>query len=271
MNKEQKIEKLQTFRDRLTGKVSDAYKTKGNSYGKERFNSWRNQFEKFLKDELPGEEDNLKQKLNKNLWKSYKISNSSYNFWQEDSEKMISYIDSLILDIKNDEYESPKESDKSINSNNGKKTMLDKNSIFIVHGHNVAAKEQVARFVEKLGFDAIILHEQVSGGKTIIEKIKSNTNVGFAIVLYTPDDFKDVKTKSGKNLKPRARQNVVFEHGYLIAKIGRENVTAVVFDDVELPTDIRGIVYIKAEGHWKNELAKEMKNAGYNIDYSKIS
>ena len=66
---------------------------------------------------------------------------------------------------------------------------LDKSKVFIVHGHDDAAKEAAARFVENLGFKAIILHEQASSGKTIIEKIEANTNVGFAIVLYTPCDL----------------------------------------------------------------------------------
>ena len=68
------------------------------------------------------------------------------------------------------------------------KIPMDKSKVFIVHGHDEAAKEAAARFVEKIGLEAIILHEQASSGKTIIEKIEANSNVGFAIVLYTPCD-----------------------------------------------------------------------------------
>ena len=68
------------------------------------------------------------------------------------------------------------------------KAPMDKSKVFIVHGHDDAAKSEAARFVEKLGFKAIILHEQASLGDTIIEKIEKNSNVGFAIVLYTPCD-----------------------------------------------------------------------------------
>lgn len=146
--------------------------------------------------------------------------------------------------------------------------MIDKTKVFIVHGHDDLAKTKVARFIEKIGFEAIILHEQASKGKTIIEKIEDNTNVGFAIILYTPCD---VGGKEG-NLKARARQNVVFEHGFLMAKIGRNNVCALVKDSVETPNDISGVVYIAmdSEGAWEFKIAKEMKESGYDIDSNKI-
>lgn len=151
------------------------------------------------------------------------------------------------------------------------KAPMDKSKVFIVHGHDNAAKEAVARFVEKIGLEAIILHEQASSGNTIIEKIEEYTNVGFGIVLYTPCDEGVSKEEPGQQ-KPRARQNVVFEHGYLMAKIGRKNVCALVKGDVEIPTDISGVVYIKMdEGDgWKLAVAKEMKACGYDVDLNKI-
>ncbi len=151
------------------------------------------------------------------------------------------------------------------------KAPMDKSKVFIVHGHDDAAKEAVARFVEKIGLEAIILHEQASSGKTIIEKIEANSNVGFAIVLYTPCDLGASKAEKDQ-LRPRARQNVVFEHGYLIGKIGRENVCALVKGDIEKPTDISGVVYIPMdEGDgWKLAIAKEMRDRGYKVDVNKI-
>uniref|UniRef100_UPI0038B72335 TIR domain-containing protein n=1 Tax=Desulforapulum autotrophicum TaxID=2296 RepID=UPI0038B72335 len=67
-------------------------------------------------------------------------------------------------------------------------------------------------FVEKLGFEAIILHETASSGRTIIDKIENYSGVGSAVVLYTPDDVGKVKSET-ENLNVRARQNIVFEHG----------------------------------------------------------
>lgn len=151
------------------------------------------------------------------------------------------------------------------------KAPMDKSKVFIVHGHDGEAKQAVARFVENLGLKAIILSEQASAGNTIIEKIEEYTNVGFGIVLYTPCDLGASQEKKDE-LKPRARQNVVFEHGYLIGKIGRKNVCALLKGDIEIPNDISGVVYIKMEGEkeWKCKVADEMKACGYDIDLNKI-
>lgn len=146
------------------------------------------------------------------------------------------------------------------------------NKVFIVHGHDEAYTNLVARFISDLGLEPIILREQASSSKTIIEKIETYSNeVDFGIVLYTACD---VGAKSGDrgNLKNRARQNVVFEHGYLMGKIGRENVCPLVKGEIETPNDISGVVYVSMnedEG-WKLKLARELKSSGYNINTNKL-
>lgn len=143
--------------------------------------------------------------------------------------------------------------------------------VFIVHGHDDLAKTETARFIEKLGFKPIILHEQASSGKTIIEKIESYSNVGFGIVLYTPCDLGSKKGEEG-NLQSRARQNVVFEHGFLIGKIGRKNVCALVKGKIETPNDISGVVYVAMDENngWQLTIARELRNSGYPVDLNKI-
>jgi predicted nucleotide-binding protein len=157
----------------------------------------------------------------------------------------------------------------SVNINNSK--VFSKTEVFIVHGHDETAKIKTARFIEKLGFTPIILHEQSSSGRTIIEKIEQYSNVGFGIVLYTPCDL-GCKRSNEQSLKPRARQNVIFEHGYLIGKIGRENVCALFKDDVEIPNDISGVVYVKMDEDdaWHLKIAKELKSSGYEVDMNKL-
>lgn len=150
------------------------------------------------------------------------------------------------------------------------KINYDKNKVFIVHGHDNEAKLEVARFIEKIGFEPIILHEQASNSQTIIEKIESYSNVGFGIVIYTPCDVGAQKSKKD-NLNNRARQNVVFEHGFLIGKLGRSNICALVKSEVETPNDISGIVYTSMDStNWYIELAKELKNSGYAVDMNKV-
>ena len=152
-----------------------------------------------------------------------------------------------------------------------KERKLDATKVFIVHGHDGELKSEVARFIEKLGLEPIILHEKASSGKTIIEKIEDYTDVGFGIVLYTPCDV-GAKNTETPNLKPRARQNVVFEHGFLIGKIGRKNVCALVKGEVEKPNDVLGVVYVSMSDNWKIALAKEMKDSEskYDIDMNLV-
>ena len=106
--------------------------------------------------------------------------------------------------------------------------------VFIVHGRDNEAKQTVARFVEQFGIEATILHEKPSGGLTIIEKIeKYSDNAGFAIVLITPDDVGALKDKADDESNPRARQNVIFELGYFMGKLGRDRVCPLFKGEVE--------------------------------------
>jgi len=143
-------------------------------------------------------------------------------------------------------------------------------NVFIVHGHDVAVRQSVARVIEKLGLKPIILHEQPNNGKTIIEKFEKHSDVGFAIILMTNDD--EGKSKSEIELKNRARQNVILELGYFIGKLGRERVLPLHSEGVELPSDIHGLLYIPIDkaDNWKFAIVKELKSVGYKVDANKL-
>ena len=161
--------------------------------------------------------------------------------------------------------------DKITSSKENKvKSPISVKKVFIVHGHDNEAKISVARFVEQLGLEAIILHEQTNQGKTIIEKFENYSDVGFAIVLYTECDEGKAKKETG--FRNRARQNVVFEHGYFVSKIGRDHVVALVKGDVELPGDYSGVVYEPMDdaGAWQFKIAKEMRASGLDVDLNDL-
>ncbi|MFY8323314.1 TIR domain-containing protein [Pseudomonas aeruginosa] len=141
--------------------------------------------------------------------------------------------------------------------------------VFIVHGHDDGARETVARFLERIGLEAIILHEQANQGRTIIEKVVAHSDVGFAVVLLTPDDEGCVK---GGTPEPRARQNVLLELGYFIGRLGRDKVCALKRGAVEIPSDFAGVVWetMDSGGGWKQALARELEAAGHSIDWNKV-
>lgn len=146
----------------------------------------------------------------------------------------------------------------------------DNKKVFIVHGHDGKAREAVAQSIRKLDLEPIILHEQANQGDTVIEKFERNSNVGFAIILMTSDDTG--KANSEAVARPRARQNVVFEWGYFVGKLGRKRVCALYEQGIDLPSDLNGIVYIPldATGNWRFALLKELKAAGYTVDANKL-
>ncbi|ONF95174.1 TIR domain-containing protein [Sphingomonas jeddahensis] len=141
--------------------------------------------------------------------------------------------------------------------------------VFVVHGHDEGARETVARYLEKIGLEAIILHEQANQGRTIIEKIEAHSDVSFAVVLLTPDDYGG---KLGEPSSPRARQNVILELGYFVGRLGRGHVCALMRGQIEVPTDWSGVVYQTMDpgGGWKAALAKELAVLGHDIDWNKV-
>jgi predicted nucleotide-binding protein len=141
--------------------------------------------------------------------------------------------------------------------------------VFVVHGHDDGAREAVARHLEKLGFEAIILHEQANRGMTVIEKIETHGDVGFVVVLLTPDDLGGSKPTE---LHPRARQNVLLELGYFVGRLGRARVCALKRGEVEVPSDFGGVVYENFDegGGWKMALARELEAAGFAVDWNLV-
>ncbi len=169
---------------------------------------------------------------------------------------LVGLVDKLPL---HDEPESSSTSRKPLR--NGPAT----NSIFIVHGSSERWKHEVARFLEKGGTKPIILHEQPNRGRTIIEKLESNSDAALALVLLTADDFGG---SSVQRLSRRARQNVILELGFFLGKFGRERVCAMYEDGVEIPSDFSGVVYIPLDtaGGWKGKLAQELTSVGLSFD-----
>ena len=273
VDKQQALDQLDKFKGRLVADVAGAYAQRGSDFGRERFAAWRRQIDKFLDENLPGTRAMLDKKLHHGVFFRGRLESDYDVFMREDGEPSLAFIDSLGLDIKNDEYDFSREvPHQNAAETKGETKSAPENStrVFIVHGHDEALKAKAARFVEKLGLKAVILHEQANQGHTIIEKIEAHTDVGFAIVLYTPDDAggTQAEAKAG-TLKPRARQNVVFEHGYLIAKLSRARVVPLVAAYLELPSDISGVVYVDGT-NWQIDVAREMIAAGYSIDFSML-
>ena len=144
----------------------------------------------------------------------------------------------------------------------------------VVYGHDEIARTQLEALLRRWDLEPIILDQQASAGQTIIEKLEEYTaNVGYAIVLATPDD--EGKAKSETATKSRVRQNVVLELGMFLAKLGRERVAILLKEatDFERPSDIQGLIYIPFQNKVDEvslNLIRELSRQGYTIDPSRI-
>lgn len=181
---------------------------------------------------------------------------------------------------------------------------LSKN-IFLVHGRDHKSLKELKLMLEEFGLNPIVLHEKPGGSRTIVEKLEKYSDVGYAFIILTPDDvgmiqhefeehmneikhllncmkdyearffeghvhFSKKVTEMLLQFPRRARQNVVLEFGYFIGLLGRDRVCCLYKGDVELPSDMRGIVYIPFkksidEKEVRNKIIKELKEAGYKI------
>jgi predicted nucleotide-binding protein len=142
--------------------------------------------------------------------------------------------------------------------------------VFVVHGRDNEAKSEVARFLGRIGLEEIILHERPNGGRHLLTKFQEESEgASFAVILMTPDDEGGI---AGQPLQKRARQNVVFELGFFIGRLGPACVAALVKGELEKPSDFDGVAYIPLDetGAWKTLLARELHHARVPFDLSKV-
>lgn len=151
--------------------------------------------------------------------------------------------------------------------------------IFVVHGHDLVAREQLQLVLHELKLDPFVLAQSSGGGLTIIEALEKHVGSGseaaaFGVVLLTPDDMGHARKAGGTGTRPRARQNVILELGMLIGALGRRNVAVVKTGDIELPSDINGVLYAEFRTHVREavpQLCQRLHEAGFEISSAAVA
>jgi len=189
----------------------------------------------------------------------------SFNRWSEYRDRQLGYLEGLV--IKLSVTVEPAQIDPGSSAYAGSQRAINSKRVFLVHGHDESAKESTARFLEKLTLTPVILHEQTNEGRTIIEKFEAHADVGYAVVLLTPDDVGG-SAQTPEKLLGRARQNVILELGYFTGKLGRRCVCGLFRSGIEIPSDFHGVLFIELDpqGGWKTKLAQELVGVGMQID-----
>lgn len=147
-------------------------------------------------------------------------------------------------------------------------THVANNKVFIVYGHDVEAREQLELLLRRMKLEPVILQNLPIAGDTIIEKLEQNMDVRYACVLLTPDD-EGHPIGQAKEKKQRARQNVVLELGMFLVRLGRKRVAILHKGNLELPSDISGLIYVKFNkrvDEVKERLGAELQEAGFPIN-----
>jgi predicted nucleotide-binding protein len=181
------------------------------------------------------------------------------------------FLQALTITLASSKIATPSQGGSSMP--NTKSGQFSKN-VFVVHGHDHEFKAQVEIFLGELGFKPIVLHRMPDEGRTIIEKFEKHSDVGFVFILLSPDDVAYSSTESAvpdqdRKKENRARQNVIFEFGYFVGKLGRSRVCALYKGDVTLPSDISGLMYKAINDSVENQgfsIIKELNAAGYKVE-----
>lgn len=271
---------IEEFKDNLSQRIElgeEIYARKVTSQDefdslREEYNLWNDYNSEYLKQSFNNEHNEYKDRYDKcamfvGLSNRGQTPQVKLENFKESVNKKVNSLKQLLA--KSDLLKSATASHENSDEIKSQTSTMS-NNIFIVHGHDERTKLDVARTIEKLGLNPIILSEQPNQGQTIIEKFELHSNVGFAVILLTADDLGKVKNEEED--KYRARQNVILEMGYFIGKLGRNKVFPLYENGVELPSDLHGVLYnqIDDSASWKFKLAKELNAAGYNVNANNI-
>ncbi len=146
--------------------------------------------------------------------------------------------------------------------------------VLVVCGTDDKMKHAVTNALIKLQLVPVVMCEEPSQGRKIVERFQDYADVGFAVVLLSPDESLYDKDESPTKRKLRPRQDVVFELGFLLGKLGKGNV--LVFQrecaNFESPADFEGIKVTAFDDRnsWKLALIRELANSGYSVDANRI-
>jgi predicted nucleotide-binding protein len=187
------------------------------------------------------------------------IGEARKRHWRSGQEESVSLINTMLEHLELREARSAQTSEDQ--------TVPRSNRVFVAHGYDDGMRESVARVLTKLGLNPVILHELPDQGRTIIEKFYEHSDVGFAMVLLSPDDTGYSNAIGANGAKPRARQIVILELGFFLGKLGRSKVVALHRGDLEIPSDFSGVLYTPYDpgGAWQYRLTGELQASGYSV------
>ncbi len=144
------------------------------------------------------------------------------------------------------------------------------NKIFVVHGRNHAARDEMLRYLRALKLDPITWNQAVEMTKkaapTTFEVVKAGIDAAqCTVVLMTGDDHARLRPEYGMEpLMSQPRPNVLFEAGWALATGGQERTVLVRFGGLREFSDISGLSMIDLDNspEKREALANRLRSAG---------
>ncbi len=146
--------------------------------------------------------------------------------------------------------------------------------IIVVSGTDEVMKQALTKALTKLWLAPVVMQEEPSQGRKIVEHFQDYADVGFAVVLLSPDDYTYPKAEAATKRKLSPQQDVIFLLGFLLGKLGKSKVLVFYKEsaDFAVPLDFEGVKFTAFDDRdsWKLALIRELTNCVYSVDADRI-
>ena len=146
--------------------------------------------------------------------------------------------------------------------------------IIVVSGTDEIMKQTITGALRKLGLAAIVMSEEPGQGKKIVDRFADYTDVGFALVLLSPDVYVYPKGEEATKRERIPKQDVTLMFGFLLGKLGKDKVLAFYREspNFAFPIEFEGVKFTALDDRdsWKLALIRELTNCGYTVDAERL-
>jgi predicted nucleotide-binding protein len=146
--------------------------------------------------------------------------------------------------------------------------------IIVVSGTDETMKQTLAGALRKLGLAAVVMSEEPSQGKKIVDRFADYADVGFALVLLSPDLYVYPKGEEATKRERAPRQDVLLMFGFLLGKLGKDRVLAFYREspNFAFPMEFEGVKFtaLDVRDSWKHTLIRELTDRGYTVDAERL-
>ncbi len=146
--------------------------------------------------------------------------------------------------------------------------------IIVVSGTDETMKQTFTGALRKLGLAAVVMNEEPSQGKKIVDHFADYKDVGFALVLLSPDVYVYPKGEEATKRQRTPRQDVLLMFGFLLGKLGKDKVLAFYREspNFAFPIEFEGVKFTALDDRdsWKLSLIRELTGCGYTVDAERL-